>query len=130
MNKLILIIMVNLLFNCTTKPDQNLSSMKTKPNVVEVVLFEAQKGYTNEEVKIALASLNDIMKLYYGFVERTTASNGEGKYIDIVYWTDMKSAKDAAADVLKNQKAAAVFNVIKPESIQMYHFDAFNRFEE
>ncbi len=122
--------MVNLLFNCTTKPDLNLSPMRTKQSVIEVVLFETQHGFSKEEVKIALASLNDIMKLYYGFIERTTASNGEGKYIDIVYWTDMKSAKDAAADVLKNQKAAAVFNIIKPESIQMYHFDAFNRFEE
>ncbi len=130
MRKLILIIMVNLLFNCTAKQNQNYSSMKTKPNVVEVVLFEAYAGYSKSEVEIALASLNDIVKLQYGFVERTTASNGDGKYIDIVYWTDMKSAKDASTEVMKNKDAQAAFNVIKPESIQMYHFDAFNQFEE
>lgn len=130
MNKLILVIMVNLLFNCTTKPGQNNSSMKTTPKVVEVVLFEAYPGYSKEDVKTALASLNDIVKLYHGFVERTTASNGDGKYVDIVYWNDMKSAKAAAEDLTKNQDAAAVFNIIKPESIQMYHFDAFNQFEE
>ncbi len=122
--------MINLLFNCTTTPNQNSKPMKTKTNVVEVVLFEAYQGYSKEEVETALASLNNIVKLYYGFVERTTASNGDGKYIDIVYWTDMKSAKDAATDLAKNPEAAAVFNVIKPESIQMYHFDAFNQFEE
>ncbi len=122
--------MVNLLFNCTTKPDQNLSQMKTKPNVVEVVMFDAYPGYSKNEVQKALASLNDILKLYYGFIERTTASSENGKYIDIVYWTDMKSAKDAAKNVLKNEEAAAVFNIIKPESVQMYHFDTFNQFEE
>lgn len=122
--------MVNLLFNCTTKQKQNYPSMQTKPNVVEVVLFEAYAGYSKSEVEIALASLNDIVKLQYGFVERTTASNGDGKYIDIVYWTDMKSAKEAAAEVMKNKDAQAAFNVIKPESIQMYHFDTFNQFEE
>ncbi len=122
--------MVNLLFNCTTTPDQNSLQMKTTPNVVEVVLFEANPGYSKQEVEKALASLNDIIKLYYGFVERTTANNGDGKYIDIVYWTDMKSAKDASEDVMKNEKATAVFQVIKSESVQMYHFDAFNQYEE
>ncbi len=122
--------MVNLLFSCSTNPDQNHPPMKTKPNVVEVVLFEAYPGYSKKEVEKALTSLNDILKLHYGFIERTTARSAEGKYIDIVYWTDMKSAKDAAANVLKNEEAVAVFNIIKPESIQMYHFDAFNQFEE
>ncbi|WP_109300911.1 hypothetical protein [Aquimarina sp. AU474] len=122
--------MVNLLFNSATKLDQDLMLIKTKPSVVEVVLFEANPGYTEQDVQKALASLNDVLKLYYGFVERTTANNGEGKYIDIVYWTDIKSAKDAASDILKNEKALAVFNVVKQESVEMYHFDAFNQFEE
>ncbi|GAA4278737.1 hypothetical protein [Aquimarina mytili] len=130
MNTLILIIMVNLLFNPSAKPNQNFLSMKNKSTVVEVVLFETNQGYSEEEAQKALTSLNDIVKLHYGFIERTTASNGDGKYIDIVYWTDMKSAKTAAADIMKNQKALAIFNVIKPESIQMYHFDTFNHFEE
>ncbi len=122
--------MVNLLLNCATKPDQNPSPMKDKSNVVEVVLFETYPGYSANEVETALSSLNDIIKLNYGFIERTTASNGDGKYVDIVYWTDMKSAKKAASDIMKNEKAAAVFNIIKPESTRMYHFDTFNQFEE
>ncbi len=122
--------MVNLLFNCTTKPNSRSMQTLQEPNVVEVVLFEANPGYSPQDVEEALSSLNDVVKLYYGFVKRTTAYNGDGKYVDIVYWTDMKSAKDAAADVMQNQKAAKAFEVIEPESVQMYHFDAFNEFEE
>jgi len=122
--------MVNLLFNCNTKPDQDHLSFIAKPEVIEVVLFEVFEGYSEEQVETAFASLNDIIKLYPGFLRRTTAKNGEGKYMDILYWTDMKSAKAAASDIMKNQNAAAIFNIIKPESMQMYHFNAFNNFEE
>ena len=122
--------MINLLFDCTAQPNQNLSLMETKRKVVEVVLFEVNPGYSNEDAKKALSSLNDVVKLYYGFLERTTASNGEGKYIDILYWSDMKSAKAAATDIVKNEKAAAAFTIVKPESVEMYHFDTFNQFEE
>ncbi len=122
--------MVNLLFNSNTKAEQNFMSMKSEPKVIEVVMFEANPGYSISDIEQALTSLNDVVKLYYGFIERTTASNGEGKYIDIVYWTDMDSAKNAAEDVMKNDKAAKAFEVVKPSSVQMYHFDTFNRFEE
>lgn len=122
--------MVNLLFNCTTKPDQNLLQMKTKAAVVEVVLFETNPSYSESEARKALASLNDIVKMYYGFVERTTASAKGGKYIDIIYWTDMKSAKEAAQELMKDEQALKAFEVIKQESLQMYHFDTFNQFEE
>lgn len=122
--------MISLLFNCATKPNQNPLLMKTRSKVVEVVLFEVNPGYSQKEAEKALSSLNDVLKLYYGFIERTTAKNGDGKYIDIVYWSDMKSAKDAATDIMKNDIATSVFSIIKPESVQMYHFDTFNQFEE
>ncbi len=122
--------MVNLLFSPTAEPDQNVLSLKNKTNVVEVVLFEVNPNYSKETAENALTSLNDVLKMQDGFIKRTTASTEDGKYIDIVYWTDIKSAKRAAEDVLKNEKAAKVFEVIKPASIQMYHFNVFNQFEE
>ncbi len=130
MQKLILIIMVNLLFGCTTESNQNYSPMKTKQSVIEVVVFETYLGYSKKEVEATLTSLNDIVKLQPGFIKRTTANNGDGKYVDVVYWTDIESAKKAATNVMKNPDAVAVFNVIKPESIEIYHLDTFNQFEE
>lgn len=122
--------MINLLFNCVKEPNQNLMSANTKPKAIEIVLFEINPGYTEKEATTALSSLNDIIKLYYGFIERITAKNENGKYMDIIYWRDIKSAKSAAADITQNEKAAAIFSIIKPQSVQMYHFDIFNQFEE
>ncbi len=122
--------MVNLLFGDTKETYENLMSMKTEPKVIEVVLFEANAGYSKQEVEDALATLNEAVKFYDGFVERTTGNNKDGKYIDIIYWTDMKSAKDAAEDIVNNQKAAKAFEVIKPASVQMFHFDTFNQYQE
>ena len=122
--------MVNLFFIYSASKYQNPKLMKTKSSVVEVVLFEINQGYSKEEAEKALTSLNEIIKLYYGFIERTTANNESGKYIDIVYWKDMKSAKDAAASIMKDPAATDVFRVIKLESIQMFHFNAFNQYEE
>ncbi|MBW1298062.1 hypothetical protein [Aquimarina litoralis] len=104
--------------------------MKNKPYTIEVVLFEVNPGYTQEQAQKALTSLNDIVKLYDGFIDRTTASNKDGKYIDLLYWTDIKAAKNAAEDIMKNPKATAIFEIIQPETMQMYHLDVFNQFEE
>ncbi|WP_062058411.1 hypothetical protein [Aquimarina longa] len=122
--------MINLLFNNTIRTNQNPSSISIKSKVVEIVLFDIHSGYSKAAAEKALSSLNDIIKLYYGFIERITASNGEGKYIDIVYWTDMQSAKDAATDIMNSKKATEIFTIINRESIKMYHFNTFNQFEE
>ncbi|GGX03153.1 hypothetical protein [Aquimarina muelleri] len=122
--------MINLLFDCVKEPNQNLILTNNKPKVVEVVLFEINPGYTEKDAKKALSSLNDIVKLYYGFVERITAKNENGKYMDIIYWRDINSAKSAAADLAQNEKATIAFSVIKSQSVQMYYFDMFNQFEE
>ncbi|KAA1245993.1 hypothetical protein [Aquimarina sp. RZ0] len=104
--------------------------MNAKPYVIEVVLFEVNPEYTVEEVKTALTSLNDIVKLYDGFIDRITANNKEGKYIDLVYWDTMESAKKAAETIMKDQKSETIFKVIKSTSVDMYHFNVFNHFEE
>ncbi|WP_299253090.1 hypothetical protein [uncultured Aquimarina sp.] len=104
--------------------------MKNKPYIIEVVSFEANPKYSEEEIKTALISLNDIIKLYDGFIDRITASDENGNYMDLLYWTDMEAAKKAGDDIMKNAKAVAIFEVIKPETMKMYHLDVFNQFEE
>ncbi|WP_035084087.1 hypothetical protein [Aquimarina latercula] len=104
--------------------------MKDKPYSIEIVLFEVVPGYSVEQAEKAITSLNDIVKLYDGFIDRTTASNIDGKFIDLLYWTDIKSAKLAGEDIMKNPKALEIFEIIKPESMQMFHMDVFNQFEE
>ncbi len=122
--------MISMFLCCATTFSQNKNLMKNKPYTIEVVLFEANPNYSKKEIKTALTSLNDIVKLYDGFIDRTTALNEEGKCIDLLYWTNIEAAKKAGEDIMKNSEAVAIFEVIKPETMQMFHMDVFNQFEE
>lgn len=122
--------MMSVLFSPAVSSDHTHTFLTNSLPVVEVVLFEVNPKYTRTQVKKALSSLNDIVKLYDGFIERTTGSNSDGKYIDILYWKDMECAKKASDAIMKNSKALEVFKVIKPESAQMFHFDSFNKLIE
>ncbi len=122
--------MLSMFLCCATTFSQNQNLMKSKPYAIEVVLFEVNPGYSKEQAKTALTSLNDIVKLYDGFIDRTTASNDDGRYIDLLYWTDIKAAKMAGESIMKNPEAVAIFQVIQPETMQMFHMDVFNQFEE
>ncbi|MBP2831903.1 hypothetical protein J8281_06850 [Aquimarina sp. U1-2] len=122
--------MVNLLFDCSVKPESHLSIAKTKKSVVEIVVFTPHPKYTEQEIQNALESLNEIIKLYHGFIERTTARTAQGDYVDMLYWTDMKSAKIAAKLLVTDKKASKFFDMIMPESLQMNHYSIFNQFDE
>lgn len=122
--------MISVLFSSTFMSDRN-SVFTTTPNtVIEVVLFEANPSYSAQQVKEVMTALNDLIKLFPGFIERTTATASEGKYIDIVYWVDIESAKNAADDIMKNPEAQEFFKVINFETIQILHFNSFNQLKE
>lgn len=122
--------MLSMFLCCATTFSQNKTLMKNKPFTIEVVVFEAIPDYTKEQVEKAMIALNDIIKLYDGFIDRITANSNTGNYIDILYWTDINAAKTAGEDILNNPKAVEIFKVIQPTTMQMYHLDVFNQFEE
>jgi len=122
--------MISMFLCCSSIFNQKEPRMKNKPYTIEIVRFKGNSKYSENQIQQALTALNDIIKLYPGFIDRITASNQEGIYVDLVYWTDMDSAKEAGDDILKNPKAAEIFKVIRPETIQMHHLTVFNQFEE
>ncbi len=125
--------MVNLLFNY---PNQSFSESNTdllsskQPSVIEVVTFEVKSKYSKLEVKESLDIINDIIKLYPGFVKRITAHADVGQYIDIVHWTDIQFAKEAAYEVMREEKAIDAFKVINQETIKICYYDIINLLEE
>ena len=122
--------MMSILFNPIVSSQYSHEFPINSLPVIEVVLFETNPEYSIEQVKEALSLLNETIKLYKGFIERITASNNEGKYIDILYWKDMECAKQAAEDIIKHPMAIQAFKVIKPESVQILRYESFNSFQE
>ena len=101
-----------------------------KSTTIEVVTFSVKAGISNEEASEKLSLLNEIVKSYDGFIKRSFSVNEEGQWIDIVHWTSKELALKAAADVAKNQKAGAVFEIIDESSISMNHYKIINSFNK
>lgn len=94
--------------------------------IVEIVLWKAKAGVSTEEAKTAIASLNDFVKTHAGFISRKTALSEDGRFVDIIYWTDLASALAASEKAMQNEKALKVFSTIDEEDMIFQHFEIFN----
>ena len=95
--------------------------------IIEMVMWKSVEGIA-EEAKKSITKLNDCSK-QSGFIARKTAMAEDGKFLDIVYWTDLKSAKDAS------EKATAkalmpISSTIDQTEMVFQHFEIFNGIEK
>ncbi len=90
-------------------------------HVAEIVTFSLANGTTPAEfVKLSQAS-EDFVRSAPGFTHRHLSQGEDGRWTDYVVWTDMKAAKDAAAQFPQQDFCADLMAAINPESIQMRH---------
>ncbi len=90
-------------------------------HVAEIVTFNLANGTTPAEfVKLSQAS-EGFVRSAPGFTHRHLSQGEDGRWTDYVVWTDMKAAKDAAAQFPQQDFCADLMAAINPESIQMRH---------
>ncbi|WP_171124758.1 MULTISPECIES: hypothetical protein [unclassified Ruegeria] len=90
-------------------------------HVAEIVTFSLANSTTPEEfVKLSRAS-EGFVRSAPGFTHRHLSQGEDGRWTDYVIWTDMKAAKDAAAQFPQQDFCADLMAAINPESIQMRH---------
>ncbi|NOD63130.1 MULTISPECIES: hypothetical protein [unclassified Ruegeria] len=90
-------------------------------HVAEIVTFTLANGTTPEEfVKLSQAS-EAFVRSAPGFAHRQLSQGEDGRWTDYVVWTDMKAAKDAAAQFPQQDFCAGLMAAINPDSIQMRH---------
>ncbi len=90
-------------------------------HVAEIVTFSLANGTTPAEfVKLSQAS-EGFVRSAPGFTHRHLSQGEDGRWTDYVVWTDMKAAKDAAAQFPQQDFCADLMAAINPESIQMRH---------
>lgn len=102
--------------------------MEEQIPIIELVLFKTNKGVKPEEAQEALKVLNNLLLMEEGFISRKTAMAVDGQFLDLVYWKDLKSAQKASKEIMKNEKALAIFNVIDDKTMTFNHFKSFNNF--
>jgi len=100
--------------------------MEIKPTIIEMVLFKTNEGVKQEDAKKIMSELNNFLSNQKGFVSRKTSISEDGQYLDLVYWTDLQSAKTASEKAMKNPKAMEAFSVINQKKMQFSHFEIFN----
>ncbi len=93
---------------------------------IELVLWEFNDGITTEQGKESSIKLNDFLQKQPGFISRNTGNAEDGKFLDVVYWTDLQSAKMASEKIMQEEMAANMFSTINQETMIFKHFEIFN----
>jgi hypothetical protein len=130
MKKIIIVLFTAVAISSCAKLNKKQSKMKSTATVIEMVLFETAEGITSENAKKAMTELNDFLKTQDGFVARKTSISEDGQYLDLVYWTDLASAKAAAEKAMQTPKTMQAFSVIDQKHMTFKHFEIFNIINE
>jgi len=102
--------------------------MEKQEPIIELVLCKVNKGIKSEESQEALKELNNLLLTQEEFIYQKTAMAADGQFLDLGYWKNLKSAEKVSKEIMKNEKALAIFNVIDNKTRTFNPFKSFNNF--
>jgi hypothetical protein len=92
------------------------------PTVIELVLFRPRPGVGEEALRSAAAESTGFLRRQEGFVRRELAVAGDtGEWADIVHWTDLASARRAAAIFHEAPEAQAFMALLDFQQTTLHH---------
>lgn len=91
-------------------------------NVTEIVIYSIHSHIDVEAYKQAARRVESFLGQQPGYRDRELLyDESNNKWIDLVHWDDMQSAKHAAQLALKDPECAEMFSMIVHESVRMLH---------
>jgi hypothetical protein len=96
---------------------------KSHAETVEVVVFSVKNGVSDATVLESAEGMLDTMKKWDGFISRELIKVGEGKWIDVVHWTDLESAEAAQHKAMESNSCLLFFSLLEDAGQQIYHGD-------
>jgi hypothetical protein len=90
---------------------------------IEVVVFRAKAGIMPEQLQSAALAVTPALSAMPGFISREFGESENGQFIDIVYWKDLASAKQAAEKVMNIPVCGEFFGLIDQSQMQFMHFN-------
>jgi len=124
MKNLIIGLIVLTSIGCTQSDTKKQKMEQVK--IIEMVLWKSVDGIGSEEAKQSITQLNDFVQKQPGFIARKTAQAEDGKFIDIVYWTDLKLAQQASERAMQTEELIPIFSKIDQKEMVFQHFEVFN----
>ena len=95
-------------------------------HALEVVEFKINEGISDAVFLDAIQNTETFISSLEGFIERHTAKNNEGMWIDVVKWRDMDAAKEAAKKFEASEEVREFISMINHSSMKMEHFEIKN----
>ena len=89
---------------------------------IEVVIFKAKAGVSDSKLQSSALAVTPILREMPGFISREFGASEDGKYIDVVHWKDLPSAKAAAEKVMSVPKCDEFIGLIDQNQMQFMHF--------
>lgn len=102
-----------------------------KSNVLELVTCKIVSGTTDEALLRAVRASQNALEGYEGYVQRTLARSldDEDVWIDLVLWSGMKEAHEAAAMFEQEAAAQSLMSLIDPKNVRMQHFERLHHLD-
>ncbi|CAL2087370.1 conserved hypothetical protein [Tenacibaculum sp. 190524A05c] len=94
--------------------------------IIELVLWEFRDNVNIQQGKEYVLKLNEFVKMQPGFISRITSVTKEGKFLDIIYWSDLASAKKASEKAMENEMTTTIFSTMNEKGMIFQHFEIFN----
>lgn len=70
---------------------------------IEVDVFRAKAGITPEQIQSPALVVTPVLAVLPGFISREFGASEDGQFLDVVHWSDLASAKQAAEKVMSIQ---------------------------
>jgi len=92
-------------------------------HTLEMVEFRLNSNVTREAFLAEIGKSETFVSSLDGFIERHTAQNEDGLWIDVVKWRNMQSAKAAASQFENAEEVKNLISMINLETTKMQHFE-------
>ena len=89
--------------------------------IVEVVQFKAKSGVSDAQIRDAADALQRDVEQFPGYLHRRLVKSEDGQWLDIVDWTGLGEALQAAEAIMAQPSAQSFMELVEPESIKMLH---------
>lgn len=93
-------------------------------DIYEIVVFKFKEGVAPKEQKNLMAKINAFVTNLKGFEKREYFyCEHDNRWVDLVTWTDLASAKNAADEFFRSPACSDIISKIDDTSIVTSHYE-------
>lgn len=91
--------------------------------IIELAMFRLTPDATKDSFQRAVERSNTFLTKCPGFIDREVSVSNDGQWVDILHWSDMDSAKEAAEKMMNAVECKDFIDLLDKTSIQMHHLE-------